>query len=429
MASSLTKFKVGGEDLSDIYVDTETVEDLLGGQISFDFLSDEGKSSIANRSMWSWGSGLLGYLGSDSLASRSSPVQVGSLSNWYDINAMVVSHAIKSDGTLWTWGGSTPVQGLNTAIVRSSPTQVGTLTGWKELARSSSRVMFAIRTDGSLWGWGIQDALAQAIPTLGLNDTIARSSPTQIGTLTNWKQVTSSSYLIQQPLNPPNFVRRAAGATLATKTDGTLWAWGSNNRSIFSSSDAITQVFPYGHLGLNSGTVFLSSPVQVGTLTDWSSVRLSGFVATALKKNGTLWSWGSNGSGSLGLNDVTSRSSPVQIGTGADWKYVDSGSAIKTDGTLWTWGSNINGDLGVGDTINRSSPVQVGTLTNWKSVVQDNSTVMAIKTDGTLWGWSNNVQGRLGLGDTINRSSPVQVGTDTNWRKVDTQAHTIALKA
>ncbi len=93
----------------------------------------------------------------------------------------------------------------------------------------------------------------------------------------------------------------------------------------------------------------------------------------AIKSNGTLWAWGSNSNGQLGQNDIISRSSPVQVGTGTDWKYISCGSthtlAIKTNGTLWSWGSNLfNGELGQNDRIRRSSPVQVGTNTDWKYV-------------------------------------------------------------
>jgi alpha-tubulin suppressor-like RCC1 family protein len=89
----------------------------------------------------------------------------------------------------------------------------------------------------------------------------------------------------------------------------------------------------------------------------------------ATKTNNTLWSWGANGNGELGLNDRTSRSSPVQIGALTDWAYAYAGFshvlAIKTNGTLWAWGINSTGELGQGGTTNRSSPVQVGSLTTW----------------------------------------------------------------
>ena len=167
-----------------------------------------------------------------------------------------------------------------------------------------------------------------------------------------------------------------------------------------------------------------SSPVQVGSLTNWRQVgsmiiKIStnsygaGDVLFAIKTDGSLWAWGTNISGQLGLGDTINRTSPVQVGTSYDWKQVICGfsgtAAIKTDGTLWVWGWNENGQLGLGDTTNRSSPVQVGSLTNWKQASISNRTI-AIKTDGTLWTWGSQQSGPI--------SSPVQVGSLTDWRQI-----------
>ena len=88
-----------------------------------------------------------------------------------------------------------------------------------------------------------------------------------------------------------------------------------------------------------------------------------------------LWLWGENSSSALGTNDTVHRSSPVQtIAGGTNWKQVSAGSlhtvAIKTDGTLWLWGANVlYGTLGTNDIDTRSSPVQtIADGTNWKQV-------------------------------------------------------------
>mgnify|MGYP000882079777 CR=1 FL=1 len=86
----------------------------------------------------------------------------------------------------------------------------------------------------------------------------------------------------------------------------------------------------------------------------------------------TLWSWGNNNHGQLGLGDDTYRSSPVQVGSLTNWKLISCGTyhslAIKTDGTLWSWGYNYLGSLGLGDDTDLSSPVRIGSLTNWKLI-------------------------------------------------------------
>lgn len=419
MAAPLTNFRAGGEDLSDIYVDSTTIEDLVGQQqLPFSLLSDEGKAALTNRSMWSWGLGTGGYLASNSTTSRSSPVQVGTLSDWYDVSFNIPALALKSNGTLWVWGPTTPatgavvsgVLGLNDTISRSSPTQIGTSGDWAILGDSGSRSGFAIKSNGTLWGWGSPN---QGV--LGLSDNIYRSSPVQIGTLTNWKGISAFQSFVQQPLAPPNFNRIVKSSALAVKTDGTLWAWGSNVISTVNFPTGSTSYTPDGNLGLNNTNIFYSSPVQVGALTNWKEVILNGSTTVALKTDGTIWSWGR---GNIGLNSsVDARSSPVQIGTDTDWKFLKPGAAIKTNGSLWVWGSSTTGGLGLGDTIFRSSPVQVGNLNDWK-YVELGSPSLAIKTDGTLWGWGSNTNGGLGVNDTISRSSPIQIGTLSGWRKV-----------
>ena len=96
----------------------------------------------------------------------------------------------------------------------------------------------------------------------------------------------------------------------------------------------------------------------------------------------SLWSWGYNSYGQLGLEDSVNRSSPVQVGSLTDWGSISCGAhhtaAIKTDGALWSWGYNNNGQLGLGDRTNRSSPVQVGSLTTWSSVSCGDSNSLAV---------------------------------------------------
>ena len=114
-----------------------------------------------------------------------------------------------------------------------------------------------------------------------------------------------------------------------------------------------------------------------------------------------LYSWGLNVNGQLGLGDTTYRSSPVQVGTLSDWVTVATGYrhtlSIKSNGTLWSWGRNQVGQLGLGNITDYSSPKQIGALTNWLTIAASNYSTIAIKTDGTLWTWGQNNYGQLGL--------------------------------
>jgi alpha-tubulin suppressor-like RCC1 family protein len=180
----------------------------------------------------------------------------------------------------------------------------------------------------------------------------------------------------------------------------------------------------FGQLG-NGTTVYYSSPIQVGSLTNWKQVSAGYIITSAIKTDGTLWTWGLNQYGELGNGTATPYSSPIQVGSLTNWKQVSCGAstiaAIKTDGTLWTWGWSNNGGLGNGTasaSLNYSSPLQIGALTNWKQVSAGNAQTAAIKTDGTLWVWGSNNGGQLGNQNIINYSSPIQVGSLNNWKQV-----------
>lgn len=285
---------------------------------------------------------------------------------------------IKNTNTLWTWGDNTYGQlGNGNRTARSSPVQVGVLTNWKSVACGFSYTV-ATKTDNTLWTWGYN-----INGQLGNGNRTPRSSPVQVGALTNWSQV-SCGY----------------GHTAAVKTDGTLWTWGYNT---------------YGQLGSGT-TTSRSSPVQVGALTDWKSIVCGYTSCAATKTDGSVWWWGALGS--------ILRSSPIQIGSITDWKSVAVGYShmllLNTNGTIWSLGLNSYGELGNGTTNSTSSPVQIGTLTNWKSIwcSHGGETSFGIKTDGTLWGWGRGTYGNIIVPQTTSYSSPVQIGSFTNWKSV-----------
>jgi alpha-tubulin suppressor-like RCC1 family protein len=107
------------------------------------------------------------------------------------------------------------------------------------------------------------------------------------------------------------------------------------------------------------------------------------------------------------------------VGALSTWLKLSGGYqfplAIKTDGTLWTWGSNNRGELGLGNTTYYSSPKQIGALTTWLSTACGTYFGIATKSDGTLWTWGQNTSGQLGLGNRTSYSSPKQVGSLTTW--------------
>ena len=328
-----------------------------------------------------------GQLGFNDVIARSSPTQIGTSGIWSRVSGggQGTIVGLKTDGTLWAWGLNTHgALGTNDLINRSSPTQVGSDTTWSWV-HSDSQAVVGIKSDGTMWTWGYN-----AYGSLGLNgfttSATARSSPTQVGSLTTWSRA-----WIGQGL-------------MAIKTDGTAWVCGA--------------------YAVNGASVGTSSPVQLGALTTWNNAQVSmGYSVHVIKSDGTLWGW-SQGYGDLGNNTSTGASSPIQIGSNTNWSFITSGSqgqshlAIRTDGTLWGWGYNGNAELALDPAVSyRSSPTQVGALTNWSKAVSGG---IGIKTDGTLWTWGSNYYGELGqnTGQSANVSSPVQVGALTYWSDI-----------
>tara|TARA_R100000988_G_C3982298_1_gene157680 strand:+ start:14 stop:1240 length:1227 start_codon:yes stop_codon:yes gene_type:complete len=351
--------------------------------------------------LWVTGSNSYGELGQNNLVKYSSPVQIPGttwiLAQTYGETSNVL--VCKTDGTMWGWGknnkGGIAINEAESAA-RSSPVQIPGTT-WLRPSLGQQGISHMTKTDGTLWYAGVTyhgnggDGRNANSP-----DGWKISSPTQVPGTTWTNQVNDTQAAVQ-----------------AIKSDGTYWVWGQDSG---------------GCLGLShvNGIYKYSSPVQLGSGTDWKTVSRGGNAGEAygIKTDGTLYAWGANNKGQLGLNQgpaqLTGASSPIQI-PGTTWANICIGEAsaiaTKTDGTLWTWGDNNYGQLGQ-NSVNdpRSSPVQIpGTNWNTLQIVANQNGFVALKTDGTAWVWGRNADGQLGQNSTTNYSSPIQIpGTDWN---------------
>ena len=342
----------------------------------------------AGKTMWGWSTSPGN--GTNTATQYSAPVQIGTSSTaWNQIAGIGQPFgAVKTDGTLWTWGaGYLGGTGQNNTLSLSSPVQLGALTTWASVAMGWF-LGAAIKTDGTLWTWG-----RGTYGALGSGAITTRSSPVQVGALTNWSKIWCGY-----------------SAMAAIKTDGTLWTWGKNAN---------------GQLGLGNTTNY-SSPVQVGLLTNWSKVvgisSKSGATMGALKTDGTIWLWGNGANGQLGRGNLTSYSSPVQLGANTDWLdlAIGLGSAMGIRGTggqgsLWQWGGLNYGD---GPAPSNSSPVQLGAATDWTACFKTSETSFGIRAPGKLFAWGRNSGTNLGTNSALATSSPIQVGSATTWLSV-----------
>jgi alpha-tubulin suppressor-like RCC1 family protein len=187
-----------------------------------------------------------------------------------------------------------------------------------------------------------------------------------------------------------------------------------------------------GQLGV-AGVYYQPTPIQVSTAT-WQSVAASQAHTLAIRQDGTLWAWGENSVGQLGLGTTASQPTPVQVGT-ASWQSVAVSYghtvAVRADGTLWTWGDNSAGQLGTGATSTDAqlTPVQVGTATTWQRVAATGRQSGALRIDGSLWLWGENSDGQLGDGTTTNHLLPTQLSPGTTWQAIALgDTHTLAVR-
>lgn len=308
----------------------------------------------------------------------------------------------KTDGTLYCWGNNqygqlglglghapSPAPELVDAMANVVsavyvPTSLGVV--------SSQTAMTCARTrDSRLFCWGNNQSGA-----LATGDTEPRAFPTRAG---------------EDALGTNAHHVMGGGNFLCTRTnDHALWCWGSNQ---------------FGQLGTGDNTP-TTRPLQVAPSVLGTSVKMAtagGSHVCAVRDDGSLWCWGNNMHGQLGTGDTTARSTPTLVapatltGVALAFAGADHTCAVKAaDGSLWCWGRNTSGQLGMGDTRARSTPerVTLADLTLSASLFTAGAEhTCAVKANGTLWCWGSNRQGQLGTGAATGTSpTPEQAQTD-----------------
>jgi alpha-tubulin suppressor-like RCC1 family protein len=143
-------------------------------------------------------------------------------------------------------------------------------------------------------------------------------------------------------------------------------------------------------------------PAQIGTETGWVTFVSGEDHTLLIRGDGTLWCFGYNSNGQLGLGTMLNVSVPTQMGADSDWEQLGTGAfhsfAKKSDGTIWAWGLNADGQLGDGTLIDQSSPVLLSATSDWATMTGGWSFTIVQKTDGTLSLWGRNDRGELGNG-------------------------------
>ncbi|MEC0248474.1 RCC1 repeat- and reductase domain-containing protein [Paenibacillus chitinolyticus] len=338
--------------------------------------------------VWAWGNNDFGQLGNGTTKDSPVPIQVPNLDSVVKITAGYgSSYAVKSDGTVWSWGMNNYGQlGDGTLVKKITPVPIPNLTGVIDITVSHSSV-FAVKNDGTVYAWGQNSNAALGIGIDGPNDK--RPMPVKIKELSNIKDVETGGY-----------------STLALSNDGTVWAWGSNQS---------------GQVG--DGTIEKRlSPVKVQNLDSVKAISV-GQGSMAVKEDGSLWSWGRcDLSGFYATCKAVNMRVPVKVPDVDEIKDIatpgSNAIALRKDGTLRSWGYNHSGQLGIGilgTSINFYSPQTpifptMETFDKVMSIEANDHHVLAIRNDGTVWAWGNNSSGQIGEG-TIGGKKPYPTST------------------
>lgn len=195
--------------------------------------------------------------------------------------------------------------------------------------------------------------------------------------------------------------------TLALLADGTVWGWGSN---------------AMGQLGASSTATIEYTPIQIAGVSEAVSVSAAANSAFAVLDDGTVVGWGSNANGALGRGDFlpASDATPTAVVGLTDVSSLSAGGtsgathvlALRDDGTVWAWGGNMSGELGVEVvTPARATAGVVPGLSGVVQVAAGSGFSLALKSDGTVLGWGGANVGQLGAG-TVGASTVDPVEAD-----------------
>ena len=260
--------------------------------------------------------------------------------------------------------------------------------------------------DGELSCWG-----DNRVGQLGIGDQVSRASPVRVGMERDWMTVTAG-----------------ANHTCGLRGQGAIYCWGDNGQ---------------GQLGNGTASGVRTRPRSVGAWSDVVDLRCGAYNCCALRRNAGLYCWGANldgsaGIGGTGMTPVTepTRVAPVSSFSSAFSVGWGHSCAIRRDRSLFCWGSNSDGQLGQGETRAASNiPAQVLEDKDWLRVAAGLQYTCGVRRGGELSCWGANEAGQLGIasnaldGTSIAADIPNPVGVTGGWSEIAAGgAHTCGLK-
>ena len=343
----------------------------------------------ADGTLWAWGNNDYGQFGDGTTTSSLRPKQVGTNTDWVLVTAGGYSGlGLRADGTLWAWGRNEYGQlGLaaNSGTTAPNPTPAQVAGTWVRVAAGYGHTL-GLRADGTLWAWGCND-----YGQLGNSTNVGSSAPNPTPT-----QVAGT------------YVQVAVGLShsLGLQADGTLWTWGLNKYGQLGNSATS------GSPGANPTPALVSGPAR------YTQVAAGYHHSLGLTADGTLYAWGYNFFGQLGSSPNAGTLTPVPTPTAAAGRYAQvatgyySSLGLRADGTLWTWGYNAYGQLGLGttSTTNATPTQEVTASAGWTTLAAGPASQSSlVRTASGLNFASAGANGTGQLGD----------GTTTDWPRFD----------
>ena len=371
-------------------------------------------------SVWACGWNKDGELGNGTTTDSKIPVKVSSLTGVATIAAKGYhSLALKQDGTVWAWGDNVAgTIGNGTTTDAKTPVRAGNLTNVVAIA-NGGLFSLALKSDETLFAWGSADPIGKGRAAFAL-------SPIQI--CTTCSATFSSSSAKNSSAAPSSAAHSSSTSLVHTRiasnythtifldTNGNVYTWGSNNNGQLGNGTTNDSIYPVKVKGVN-GVGYLSGIKEVANGLSFS---------IALGTDGSVYAWGSNNVGTLGINDaaLSFSNTPVKVldvengGELSDIKAITVGEdhviALKTDGSVYAWGENYWRQLGNGTTKNSAYPVKVkgvngvGYLSGIMAIAAGGSHTVALATDGSVFAWGRNLYG-LGDGSSTDSALPVRV--------------------
>jgi alpha-tubulin suppressor-like RCC1 family protein len=331
---------------------------------------------------------------------------------------------VQAQNRLWAWGGNAAGQlglGVNyrdtlAPVIANAGT---TNPKWIFLSAETSTSL-GIKQDGSLWAWGSGTQGQLGNDSTGIDNVINTPILIDNGSGTH---------------GPWIFADEGGTHSLGIRQDGSLWAWGSNS---------------YGKLG-NGNTTNLLVPTLIdpgtGPHGKWTVADAGLSHSMALRADSTLWTWGYNAYGQLGLSEVTypTRYVPtlVDSGVAGHGKFIQISSTahhntgIRADGSLWAWGWNAYGNVGNNAQLDVDSIIMIdagtGTSGKWRYISSGYYHNVGLRQDSTLWGWGRNNRGQLANSNTTSNILVPQLidnGATGKWTIAECgQNHTLGIRA